>query len=103
VIAEVENENPFFPVGTVLRGHEFHQSRLVMEQGAKAGDPALTTAYRLTKGQGLGNGRDGLVYRNVLATYTHLHIGGAPGWAQSFVSKSKQFHEACQYTKAGSI
>ncbi len=29
VNAEVDNENPFFALGTVLRGHEFHNSRLL--------------------------------------------------------------------------
>ncbi len=29
VEAVVDAPNPFFPVGTVLRGHEFHNSRLV--------------------------------------------------------------------------
>ena len=103
VIAEVDNENPFFPVGTVLRGHEFHQSHLLSGQGANTGDPALATVYRLPRGQGLGNGRDGLVYRNVLATYTHLHIGGAPDWAQSFVQKAQQYQAACLSNEAGSI
>ncbi|HEY3359259.1 MAG TPA: cobyrinate a,c-diamide synthase [Polyangia bacterium] len=75
--ATIDAPNPFFPVGTALRGHEFHYSRVV------AGAAALPTAYAMTRGTGCGNGRDGLVAGNVLASYTHLHAAGVPAWAQS--------------------
>lgn len=85
VIAEVADDNPFLPKGTVLRGHEFHHSRLLNV------DPALQTAYALARGNGLGNGRDGLVYRNVLASYTHLHAASAPGWAEGLVARARAY------------
>lgn len=80
VIAQVDRSSPFFVPGTVLRGHEFHQSRLIWL------DRELPTAYCLSRGNGAGNGRDGLLYRNVLASYTHLHTGGAPTWAEALVA-----------------
>jgi cobyrinic acid a,c-diamide synthase len=84
VSAEVLGDNPFFAPGSHLRGHEFHNSRLVnLERDA------LTTAYRLARGSGLGSGRDGLVYRNVLAAYTHLHAAGAPTWATGLVERAR--------------
>ena len=82
VVAEAVGDNPFLPVGTVIRGHEFHHSRIVNWGGD------LPTAYRLTRGNGLGDGRDGLVYRNVLASYTHLHAAGSPGWAEGLVARA---------------
>jgi cobyrinic acid a,c-diamide synthase len=85
VIAEVVDGNPFLPVGTIVRGHEFHHSRIVNWQGD------LSTAYRLLRGNGLGGGRDGLVYRNVLASYTHLHAAGSPGWAQGLVARARAY------------
>jgi cobyrinic acid a,c-diamide synthase len=98
VIAQVENENPFFSPGTVLRGHEFHNSRLVAisENGSK---PTLTTAYRLSRGNGIGESRDGIVYRSVLASYTHLHSGGAPNWAAGLVRRARKYREICQGVK----
>jgi cobyrinic acid a,c-diamide synthase len=87
VVAGVENENPFFGPGTVLRGHEFHNSRLVSQDH-------LATAYQLSRGNGLGNGRDGLLYRNILASYTHLHIGGAPDWAKGLVRRAQLYRES---------
>jgi cobyrinic acid a,c-diamide synthase len=87
VIAGVENENPFFAPGTVLRGHEFHNSRLVSQDH-------LATAYQLSRGNGLGNGHDGILYRNILASYTHLHIGGAPDWAKGLVRRAQLYRES---------
>jgi len=85
VAAEVTRPNPFFETGARLRGHEFHHSRLAGVEGD------LETAYRLTRGKGAGDGRDGLVYRNVLAAYTHLHVGAAPGWAGAFAARAREF------------
>ena len=79
VEAVVEGENPFFPVGTRLRGHEFHNSSV-----RGLGD--APRAYRLSRGYGLGGDRDGLVYKNVLASYTHLHALATPEWAPAMVA-----------------
>lgn len=88
VEAAVDADNPFFPVGVVLRGHEFHNS--LLRTAYSVGDGAAT-AYRLNRGNGIGGGRDGLVWRNVLASYTHLHAAGAPGWAKGLVRCAAAF------------
>ena len=106
VIARVDRENPFFPPGTALRGHEFHNSRVIPDPGARetlgGGSPAsagpaswqsLETAYHLARGSGLGGGRDGIVVKNVLASYTHLHAGGAEGWANALVERARRFQD----------
>ena len=47
---------------TTIYAHEFHYSRLVdMKKDYQ-------TAYKVTRGVGLGNGRDGIVHKNLLAT-----------------------------------
>ncbi len=92
VIAQVEHENPFFTPGTVLRGHEFHNSRLISVKS----NNSLITAYHLSRGNGIGDSRDGITYRNVLASYTHLHSSGASTWAQALVQKARTYHEARQ-------
>lgn len=98
VIARVENENPFFSPGTVLRGHEFHNSRLIAVS-PNGSQKSLNTTYRLSRGNGLGDGSDGITYRNVLASYTHLHSGGAPDWAAGLVRQAQLYREAHQQVK----
>lgn len=92
VTAEVDAENPFFPLGTVLRGHEFHNSRVVRRVECDA----LATAYRLSRGNGLGGGRDGFVLHNILASYTHLHVGGCAAWVEGLVKRARLYRESRQ-------
>ncbi len=84
VAGEIVGENAFYPVGMALRGHEFHHSRVDVE-----GD--LPRAFRLHRGQGVGGGEDGLVWRNVLASYTHVHAVGTPQWATGVVEAARRF------------
>lgn len=91
VIAESTGDNPFFPAGSLIRGHEFHHSRVVNCYAD------LPPAYRLQRGTGLGKGVDGLVYRNVVAAYTHLHAASAPGWAEGMVRMARLFKQEVMY------
>jgi cobyrinic acid a,c-diamide synthase len=87
-ILEVVQDNPFFPQGAVLKGHEFHYSRMTPDPG-----PEAAMAFRVTRGAGIGGQREGLLYKNVLATYTHLHALGAPEWAPAMVRKAMEYQE----------
>jgi len=75
----VDRFNPFFPVGTRLRGHEFHYSRI------SSGGDALSTACSVTRGVGCFSGRDAVMAGNVWAGYTHLHALATPEWAQAIL------------------
>ena len=88
-IVEVERQNPFYPVGTVMHGHEFHYSAVLNFPG----DDKLSTAFRMRRGNGIGRGVDGLWHRNVFATYTHLHAYGAREWVEAMVRLAKEFRE----------
>lgn len=68
----------WFSQGLKLKGHEFHYSEVV-----NLGD--VQFAYRVERGSGVDGEHDGILYRNVLASYTHLHSLGSPGWAEGFV------------------
>lgn len=76
----VEQPNPYFKVGTQLKGHEFHYSRVLKWRGT---DNDL--AFNMKRGAGFINNRDGVCYKNVLATYTHIHALGTPSWAEAMV------------------
>jgi cobyrinic acid a,c-diamide synthase len=81
VEAEVLSENPFFPPGAGLRGHEFHHSRVIDAKNTKR-------VLNMQRGKGIDGGSDGIVYKNMYAAYTHLHALGTPHWAEAFVSLS---------------
>ena len=81
----VDRANPYFEIGTVIRGHEFHYTGPSIEPVNTDGCMQVRT------GVGLGNKREGLIYKNCLACYTHLHADGLPEWADAFVSQANDF------------
>jgi len=96
VSAEVTGQNPFFPLGTLLKGHEFHHSRLLNVGRARF-------AYCVTRGNGIDGRNDGFIYKNVLASYMHLHASGVPSWAKNFVrlAATRQAEEKKSTVKTG--
>jgi cobyrinic acid a,c-diamide synthase len=80
----VDTENAFFPVGSVLRGHEFHYS------GILRGTDMARTACEVRRGVGCGGGRDGVVVGNVWASYTHLHALAAREWAAGLLHAARR-------------
>ena len=80
----VDKPNPFFPVGTKLDGHEFHYTSILPEFEAE-------TAFSVMRGTGSYKKRDGIVYKNILAGYTHLHALSTPEWANGFVKAAREY------------
>jgi cobyrinic acid a,c-diamide synthase len=87
-IISVDHENPFFGVGTEIRGHEFHYSKAIEYRGSMD-----LLAFQVQRGAGLVNGRDGICRKKVLATYTHIHSLGTPLWARSMVENAVSFQK----------
>ena len=85
-VLETVEDNPFFPVGDVLRGHEFHYTFM-----ASSSSDDLSFAFRVQRGFGFDGERDGLCRHNVLASYTHLHALGVESWAPALVSAACRF------------
>ncbi len=81
----VDAPNPFFRVGTVLRGHEFHYSRIV------SAAESVTTVCAVDRGVGCISGRDFLLTKNVMAGYTHLHATATPEWTECMVQAAREF------------
>lgn len=82
-IIKVKRENPYFKVGTEIRGHEFHYSKVLEWTGT---DNDLV--FSMKRGAGFINKNDGVCYKNVLATYTHIHALGTPYWADALVQNA---------------
>lgn len=66
-VAEFVEDSPIADRGTVVRGHEFHYSKLYLRDGE------TKVVARLVRGAGMGDGRDGLLKGNVYAQYMHVH------------------------------
>ena len=82
VRVQTDADNPFFDIDQNIRGHEFHYSALATD--LKPGE----TCFRMLRGTGLGEGRDGLMSKNTLACYTHIHADGVTSWASSLVARA---------------
>ena len=60
----------------------------------------LHLSFLMKRGQGIIDKMDGLCYKNVLATYTHLHALGSPEWADGLVKMAYSYKEkGCSYAK----
>ncbi len=86
-IVEVAVENPYYEVGTEIRGHEFHYSRVSQWDGNRS-----QLVFRMKRGAGIESDRDGILYKNVLATYTHIHALGTPDWAPALIRNAIKYH-----------
>lgn len=88
-IVRADAANPFFAPGREMTGHEFHYSRPVDY------DPSeVNLIFDVKRGFGFAEGRDGLVRRNVLGTYTHLHALGTSLWAEALVDLAVKYRES---------
>ncbi|TAL35313.1 MAG: cobyrinate a,c-diamide synthase [Spirochaetes bacterium] len=81
----VDADNPYFPRGTAVRGHEFRYSRLTESPAG------IRTAFRMDRGTGLAGGRDGIMHKNVLATFCHTHaLGANVAWPGNLVALARE-------------
>ncbi len=68
-LLRVDSDNPYFETGASVRGHEFRYSRIINP----AEGTGLTMVFSMLRGKGIGGGRDGILYKNTLAAFTHTH------------------------------
>jgi cobyrinic acid a,c-diamide synthase len=85
---EVVNENPFFKKGEVLRGHEFRYSSILTIDYQ---DHEM--AFKMERGKGILEKKDGFFKNNTFGTYTHIHALGSPSWAPSLIEKARAFRD----------
>jgi cobyrinic acid a,c-diamide synthase len=93
VIAKIKEKNPYFELGTSIKGHEFHYSKPLEIKF----NEDIKFVFELEKGTGFDGKLDGILYKNLLATYTHIHIFSVKCWATNFLKKAKEFKEQKLY------
>jgi cobyrinic acid a,c-diamide synthase len=70
--------------GTVIRGQEFHQSRIASSD--------LSPDFYTAKTSDGYEYIDGYQYQNVVASYAHIYLPSCAGAADSFVKAAKSFY-----------
>jgi cobyrinic acid a,c-diamide synthase len=65
--------------GTIIRGHSFHYSRIVAQDG-------IGTSYQVQYSMSGKEELEGFHRGNVLASYIHLHFRANPVVAENFVA-----------------
>jgi cobyrinic acid a,c-diamide synthase len=80
--------------GRPLRAHEFHYSSL-----ANIGD-GVEYAFDVKRGYGIDGRHDGIVYKNVVASYVHRRSVGADDWAARFVAFVRRTKRASHRSRA---
>jgi len=79
------DENPWFAPGVSLQGHEFHHSEVVNV------DPALHFVFKNQRGHGVADSLDGICYKSVIATYTHVNAVASPVWAECLTAQARLY------------
>jgi cobyrinic acid a,c-diamide synthase len=86
-IMEVCSGQPWFDEAVEIKGHEFHNSRLINL------DPNVKFGFSVKRGYGIDGQHDGIVYKNVFATYNHIHALGCPVWAERMVKLAVSYNQ----------
>lgn len=81
VMAEATRENPFFAGYTI--GHEYHYSETCPDEGG-------TYGYKVNRGLGIADKRDGLIAGNAMGTYMHQHALSYRDWAKGFADRLRR-------------
>ncbi len=79
MVLETTGKAPYGFGNEKIHAHEFHYGDVVNLKNAEF-------AYNVLRGTGVDGKHDGIVYKNVLASFAHLHHLGCPDWAKGFVS-----------------
>ena len=74
-IAEVQQDNIISKKGEVFHGHEFHYSKVIVDELKNP------LAFKITRGKGSYNNMDGFIEKNTLASYVHTHVAAMPNFA----------------------
>ena len=91
-IVEARGRNPYYEKGTVIKGHEFHYSHVINSDISKDfRKKKISFVFKMKRGEGILRGLDGLCYKNVLATYTHVHALGTPEWVEGMIKSAMAY------------
>lgn len=88
---EVVGENPFYPVGAIIKGHEFHYSAVLTEN---KDNPVY--AFKVLRGYGMDGTHDGICVNNAIGSYLHVHCLGVRTWADAMAQRAVEYRSGLQ-------
>lgn len=80
---ESTGASPWFPAGVTVRAHEFHYGEALDSTHGEF-------AFRVARGAGVNGKFDGIVHKNVTASFAHIHHLACPRWAGDFVDFARR-------------
>ncbi|MBR1611584.1 MAG: hydrogenobyrinic acid a,c-diamide synthase (glutamine-hydrolyzing), partial [Methanobrevibacter sp.] len=83
-IAEVTEDNIIAKKGEKFNGHEFHYSKVLVNE------PKNSFAFKILRGKGSYDFKDGFMEKNTLASYVHTHVAAMPDFAANFTISAKE-------------
>ncbi len=83
-ITEVQKDNIISKKGEVINGHEFHYSKVLVDNLQNK------LAFKITRGKGSYNNQDGFMSRNTLASYVHTHVAAMPDFGGNLTISAKE-------------
>lgn len=86
---KIVRENPFHPQGLEFTGHEFHYSHC-----SSLNESDLSFCMYMQRGTGMCAAKDGILFKNTFASYTHIHALGVPSWAPHLVQAAKKYKDS---------
>lgn len=87
-------DSPWFRKDARVRAHEFHYSSVLV--------PTEHSSFQfdVIRGTGITGTSDGALYRNLFASFAHLHAVGNPEWAATFLALASEFKAAGRLEQA---
>ncbi len=84
IISKAINDNIMVNKGDVFRGHEFHYSKVNLNEVT----PQF--AFEMLRGKGIQDKKDGLMEKNTVASYIHTHVAAYPLFASNFTRNAAE-------------
>ncbi len=73
-------KNSWYGQALEIKGHEFHHGYFDKFNG-------MRTVFDVTRGYGIDGVCDGIIYKNVLANFTHMHALSSPAFLKSWLER----------------
>ncbi|MBT7323292.1 MAG: hydrogenobyrinic acid a,c-diamide synthase (glutamine-hydrolyzing) [Gammaproteobacteria bacterium] len=76
----VSNKHPWFHKGDTIKCHEFHYSNIILK------NDSYSYGFKVKRGYGINGKHDGILYKNLVASYSHLRDTDQSKWIDNYLN-----------------